>query len=208
MVTPGGGYLWCWPLMVVTSGADPWWWWPLMVVTPDGGDPDGGDSWWWRPLMVVTPDGGDPWWWWPLVVVTPDGGDPWWWRPLVVVTPTSVFDLLLIGKYLSQGFSHTSDFHPCREQLWDKSISHGFHYLQLCTLYLAWLKCKVCEKMHLVWFSMWDGFLTTSLRIPPSSLRDSGGIRRLVVRKIHLAWKTIQNAYHLPQAHQTGYLLY
>ena len=42
---------------------------------------------------------------------------------------------------------------------------------------------------------MWDGFLTTRLRIPPSSLRDSGGIRRLVVRKIHLTWKTIQNAY-------------
>ena len=28
-------------------------------------------------------------------------------------------------------------------------------------------------------------------------LSDSGGIRRLVVRKIHLKWKTIQNAYHL-----------
>ena len=38
-------------------------------------------------------------------------------------------------------FSHTSDLPPCREQLWDKSISHGFHDLQLCTLYLAWLKC-------------------------------------------------------------------
>ena len=25
---------------------------------------------------------------------------------------------------------------------------------------------------------------------------DSGGIRRLMVRKIHLTWKTIQNAYH------------
>ena len=94
-------------------------------------------------------------------------------------------------------FSHTSDIPPCREQLWDKSISHGFHDLQLCTLYLAWLKCKVCEKMHFVWFSMRDGFLTTRLRIPPSSLRDSGGIRRLVVRKIHLTWQTIQNAYHL-----------
>ena len=47
------------------------------------------------------------------------------------------------------------------------------------------------------WFSMWDGFLTTRLRIPTSSLRDSGGIRRLVVRKIHLTWKTIQNAYPL-----------
>ena len=43
------------------------------------------------------------------------------------------------------GFSHTSDIPPCREQLWDKSISHGFHDLQLCTVYLAWLKCKVCE---------------------------------------------------------------
>ena len=94
-------------------------------------------------------------------------------------------------------FSHTSDIPPCREQLWDKSISHGFHDLQLCTLYLAWLKCKVCEKMHFVWFSMWDGFLTTRLRIPPSSRNDSGGIRRLVVRKIHLTWKTIQNAYPL-----------
>ena len=51
--------------------------------------------------------------------------------------------------------------------------------------------------MHFVWFSMWDGFLTIRLRIPPSSLRDSGGIRRLVVRKIHLTWKTIQNAYLL-----------
>ena len=27
--------------------------------------------------------------------------------------------------------------------------------------------------MHFVWFSMWDGFLTTRLRIPPSLLRDS-----------------------------------
>ena len=29
-------------------------------------------------------------------------------------------------------FSNTSDFPPCREQLWDKSISHGFHDLQFC----------------------------------------------------------------------------
>ena len=33
-------------------------------------------------------------------------------------------------------FSHTSDFLPCREQLWDKSISHDFHDLQLCAVYL------------------------------------------------------------------------
>ena len=49
-------------------------------------------------------------------------------------------------------FSHTSDIPPCREQLWDKSISHGFHDLQLCTVYLAWLKClkvQVSEKMHI-----------------------------------------------------------
>ena len=31
------------------------------------------------------------------------------------------------------------------------------------------MKCKVCEKMHFLWFSMWDWFLTTGLRIPPSS---------------------------------------
>ena len=69
-------------------------------------------------------------------------------------------------------FSHTSDFLPCREQLWDKYISHGFHDLQLCAVYLAWLmclECKVCEKMHFVWFSMRDGFITTCLRIRPSS---------------------------------------
>ena len=69
-------------------------------------------------------------------------------------------------------FSHTSDLSPCREQLWDKSISHGFHDLQLCTLYLAWLKClrvQSIEKMHVAWCSMWDGFLTMSLRIPPES---------------------------------------
>ena len=28
---------------------------------------------------------------------------------------------------------------PCREQLWDKSISHGFHDLQLCTLHALYL---------------------------------------------------------------------
>ena len=28
--------------------------------------------------------------------------------------------------------------------------------------------------------------------------RVSGGIRRLVVRKIHLTWKTIHNAYPVP----------
>ena len=31
-------------------------------------------------------------------------------------------------------FSHTSDFPPCWQLLWDKSISHGFHDLQLCAL--------------------------------------------------------------------------
>ena len=92
---------------------------------------------------------------------------------------------------MEKKFSHISDLPPCREQLWDKSISHAFHDLQLCALYLAWLKClKVCEKTHFVWFSVWDGFLTTGLRIPPSSLRDLGGIRRLVVRKISLGKHT------------------
>ena len=59
-------------------------------------------------------------------------------------------------------FSHTSDIPPCREQLWDKSISHGFHDLKLCTVYLAWLKCiKVqsmrenafCMVFHVRWIS-------------------------------------------------------
>ena len=84
-------------------------------------------------------------------------------------------------------FSHTYDFPPCREQLWDKSISHGFHDLQLCAVYLAWLTClgsaKYARKCILCDF-------------PCDFTSDPGGIRRLVVRKIHLAWKTIQNAYH------------
>ena len=37
---------------------------------------------------------------------------------------------------------------PGREQLWDKSISHGFYDLQLCTLYLAWLKCLKVQSMR------------------------------------------------------------
>ena len=35
--------------------------------------------------------------------------------------------------------SHTCDFPPGCEQLWNKSISHGFYDLQLCAVYLAWL---------------------------------------------------------------------
>ena len=58
------------------------------------------------------------------------------------------------------GDSRTSDFPPCREQLWDKSISHGFLDLQLCAVYLAWL-CKVqsmrenafCMVFHVRWIS-------------------------------------------------------
>ena len=39
---------------------------------------------------------------------------------------------------------------------------------------------------HVTW-----NFLTTSLRIPPESRSDEGGIRR----RVDLAWKTIQNAF-------------
>ena len=50
-------------------------------------------------------------------------------------------------------------------------------------------------------------FSPTRLRIPPSSLRYSGGIRRLVVIR-RLTWKTIQNAYHLPRSIFLLYLVF
>ena len=87
-------------------------------------------------------------------------------------------------------FSHISDLPPCREQFWDKSSSHGFHDLQLRTLYLAWINCLRVQSMRENAFFM-------VFHVSESHLRDSGGIRRLVVSKIHIAWKSIQNAYLL-----------
>ena len=83
----------------------------------------------------------------------------------------------LMPTVLTCEFSHTSDFPPCREQLWDKSISHDFHDLQI--LHSIFSMINVC----------W-------------SVKYADGIRRLMVRKIHLTWKTIQNAY-LPHAHSS-----
>ena len=60
-----------------------------------------------------------------------------------------------------------------------------------CTSISWWLsRYAFCMVFHVRWI-----FLTTSLRIPPESRSDEGGIRRRVVRKIHLTWKTIQNAF-------------
>ena len=100
-------------------------------------------------------------------------------------------------------FSHTSDFPPCREHLWDKSISHGFHDLQHCPVNVAWLKClKVresafCMVFHVKWISH---HLSPN---PTLVASDSDGIRRLVVRKIHLTWKTIHNSYQLHMSWST-----
>ena len=99
---------------------------------------------------------------------------------------------------MTRTFSHTSDFPPCREQLWDKPISHGFHDLQLCTVYLTSLKFLNVQSMRENAFCMGFHVRWTSHRSsqnPTLVASDSGGIRRLVVRKIHLTWKTIQHAY-------------
>ena len=79
-------------------------------------------------------------------------------------------------------------------QLWDKSISHGFHDLQLCAVFLAWLRClEVYARKCMVFLVRWN-----SHHLSPNPMlvaSDSGGIRKLGVRIIHLTWKTIQNAY-------------
>ena len=86
--------------------------------------------------------------------------------------------------------SHTSDFLPCREQLWDKFISHGFHDLQLYTLrHFNQAKYTVqsmrehafCMVFHARWI-----FLTKT-RV---GFWDEWW-------EINLTWKTIQNAYRL-----------
>ena len=59
-------------------------------------------------------------------------------------------------------FSHYSDFPPCWEQFWDKSIAHGFfHYLEVC---VRW-SVKKC----IMYGFPRDGFLTTRHRFPSSS---------------------------------------
>ena len=78
-----------------------------------------------------------------------------------------------LGTYI---FSHTSVFPPCSEQLRDKSISDSFHDLQLCAVYLnlfsltnvPW-SIRYSRENAFGMVSIWDGFLTTCLRIPPSS---------------------------------------
>ena len=90
----------------------------------------------------------------------------------------------IVVTSLSTAFSHTSDI-PHAENSCEINPSHIV--FMICNFeHYIWLKCLLY-----IWFSMWDGFLTTRLRIPPSSLCDLVGIRRLVVRKIHLAWKCV-----------------
>ena len=48
-------------------------------------------------------------------------------------------DMSFLSERWDICFSHTSDFPQRREQLWDKSILHDFHDLQLFAVYLAWL---------------------------------------------------------------------
>ena len=87
-------------------------------------------------------------------------------------------------------FYHIFDFPPCREQLWDKSISHGF---------LAWSNVpwsvKYARKCILYGFPCEMDFSPLVSESHPRG-KWFGGIWRLVGQTIHLKWKTIQNAYH------------
>ena len=77
---------------------------------------------------------------------------------------------------------------PCWEQLRDKSIPLGFYGMNnLCNIF----SMIVMWEIYVVRFSMWDG-LSHHLS-PNTNLR----IWTLVVRKVHLTWKTTQNASNL-----------
>ena len=80
------------------------------------------------------------------------------------------------------------DIPPCWEQFWDKLILTWFFKI---LNFLQWL-----TKMYFAWCSMWDGFLTTRLWIPPSSQATRVELGDLWWEK-YLVLKPMQNKYHI-----------
>ena len=90
-----------------------------------------------------------------------------------------------IQREESRGSKMDSDFPPCREQLWDKSISHGFHDLQLCAVYFS--MTNVSWGVKYAWKCILYGF--------PSEMDFSPLISESHPRRKRLGWE--KNPSHL-----------
>ena len=114
-------------------------------------------------------------------------------------------NLRVFSSWKKMLFPHISDFSSCWEQLWDKSIPHGFHDLQICAMINTSWGVKYARKCILYGFPCEKDFLWIPLslqatRVGITVLYYEKSISHGKLYKIHIM-ASIRVRYGLSECH-------